>query len=371
MKFIYTFLLFTSFLLTTYAPAHADEILYDLVDLGGLPEETTEGFGLSNPSPTGLVLPVGTRFNLSTVEYEASSFTPHAPLTTSLGARGIALGVSANGERIVGGREYGDPASPLTKAFISSAGSITNIPVPSPTPESDSEAYGVNNSGMIVGAFSWITDIFLYKHAFVFENGGTEATDLHDLFPDWEVSAAFAVNEVGHVVGYHDRVGFIHKGTAFHDLVFGDEFCFSKARAINEDDMVVGSSDCARSFTDVTRSAVLWKFQNDGLPRWVGHDLGTLGGHFRDAFDINNRFWIVGRSTLRRGSGDGYHGFLWRNHHGMVDLNSVTAMPPGFEIYEARAINDRNEILANTWYERNPGEGSFSHAVLLVPRHRP
>jgi probable HAF family extracellular repeat protein len=65
-------------------------------------------------------------------------------------------------------------------------------------------------------------------------------------------------------------------------------------------------------------------------------DLGTLGGVFSVAHDINKRGQIVGRASLPSGE---QHAFLWE-HGVMQDLGTL----PGGHFSEAFAINDRGQI---------------------------
>jgi probable HAF family extracellular repeat protein len=70
--------------------------------------------------------------------------------------------------------------------------------------------------------------------------------------------------------------------------------------------------------------------------------LGTLGGSFSIARDINNRGEIVGGSLT---AGDNsFHGFLYRDNR-LHDLNAMLEPGTGWELVQALAINNRGEIL--------------------------
>jgi probable HAF family extracellular repeat protein len=66
-------------------------------------------------------------------------------------------------------------------------------------------------------------------------------------------------------------------------------------------------------------------------------DLGTLGGVFSVAHDINKRGQIVGRASLNTGA---QHAFLWEDGV-MRDLGTL----PGGSFSEAYGINDRGQVI--------------------------
>jgi probable HAF family extracellular repeat protein len=70
--------------------------------------------------------------------------------------------------------------------------------------------------------------------------------------------------------------------------------------------------------------------------------LGTLGGSFSIARDINNHGEIVGGS-LTEGD-ENFHGFLFRNDR-LCDLNELLEPEAGWELIQALAINNRGEIV--------------------------
>jgi len=87
--------------------------------------------------------------------------------------------------------------------------------------------------------------------------------------------------------------------------------------------------------------------------------LGTLGGSFSIARDLNNHGEVVGGS-LTEGD-ENFHGFLYRNNR-LHDLNEFLDPGTGWELIQALGINNHGEII---------GIGSCTgqdRIVLLRPR---
>jgi probable HAF family extracellular repeat protein len=178
-----------------------------------------------------------------------------------------------------------------------------------------------------------------------------------------DYSRAYGINDRGDVVGKADLPrsyfastlhGYSRSTHAFFwsqgqmiDLqtLGGDN---SLAYAINNHDQIVGYSETAAG--DV--HACLW--QNGQAA-----DLGTLGsGSHSEALAVNDRGLAVGSSEYDE---DGSrHAALWLAGR-VYDLNARTAVPAGWTLLEARAVNNRSEIV---------GSGLVNgqrHAFLLIP----
>jgi probable HAF family extracellular repeat protein len=87
--------------------------------------------------------------------------------------------------------------------------------------------------------------------------------------------------------------------------------------------------------------------------------LGTLGGSFSIARDLNNNGEVVGGS-LTEGD-ENFHGFIYRDHR-LHDLNEFLDPGAGWELIQALGINNHGEII---------GIGSCTgqdRIVLLRPR---
>jgi probable HAF family extracellular repeat protein len=71
--------------------------------------------------------------------------------------------------------------------------------------------------------------------------------------------------------------------------------------------------------------------------------LGTLGGSFSIARDLNNQGEVVGGS-LTEGD-ENFHGFIYRNNR-LYDLNKLLDAAAGWEVLQAVCINNHGEIIA-------------------------
>ena len=76
-------------------------------------------------------------------------------------------------------------------------------------------------------------------------------------------------------------------------------------------------SDACRALCLITIALVVTSRPAYGQGGWIVTDLGTLGGLFGDAEDINEAGHVVGSASPASGSD---HAFRWTPSTGMVDL---------------------------------------------------
>lgn len=171
-----------------------------------------------------------------------------------------------------------------------------------------SYAFGINLSDQVVGTAT--TDITKPLRAFRWENGSVvDLTSELSRNPGWELTHARAINASGAIVGWGLRRG--------------------RERA--------------------------YLLANGRVT-----DLGVLRrGTNSFAFGLNNSNHVVGATTLRDGS---EQAFLWRNNR-LIRLNDVIERNSGWELKEARGINDNGSIVG--WGVFGGGQRAF----LLTPFH--
>ena len=193
----------------------------------------------------------------------------------------------------------------------------------------------INNAGYAVGGSQTGTYIIgrSYTHAFLWDsvNG---MVDLGSLFiNDWSDSEAFGINNAGQVVGSShdgsDWQAFLWDST--NGMVglgsLGDN---SRALGINNNSQVVGDYQLTTNY--LLEHAFLWDSANGMV------DIGTLGGEESTATAINDSGQVVGHSSVTALSPD--HAFIWDNVNGMVDLGTF-----GGNNSNALAINDAGQVV--------------------------
>jgi probable HAF family extracellular repeat protein len=213
----------------------------------------------------------------------------------------------------------------------------------------DHYAFGINDAGWVVGYVSLPAG----DQAFVFD--GVEATLLGTL--GGLNSYAYAINSIGFVVGSSTMAGEAGRHAMAWDgielldlnvlMPAPNGWELEEARAINDQRLMTGWG-----LLHGSRRAFLF---NQGTVT----DLGTLAeGRASRGLGINNAGEVVGTAEVAP-KGEP-HAFIWRNGQ-MRDVNDFLGRNSGWELREARGINDGGQIV---------GWGSVrgrEHAFLLIP----
>lgn len=221
-------------------------------------------------------------------------------------------------------------------------------------------ASAVNNSGLVVGSFGGPG--FPGGGALMWSGPQHTLTGLPALpclhCVRFFNTAAYAVNNRGHIVGSSDYATSTTSGThavewhdgAVTDLVGLSGADYSIARSINDSDDIVGLS--AVGGNDTPLHAFLYR-------RGKMEDLGTLeGDRESSAASINDRGEIVGFS-----SGTDARAFIYANGQ-MYDLNGLidptSPLAGAVHLDAAVAINSRG------WIAANGTRDDQTHAYLLI-----
>ena len=208
-----------------------------------------------------------------------------------------------------------------------------------------SNAFGINNSGTIVGStsnFAGVSRAFSYKNGVMTDLGtfgGIQATGIND--------SGTIIGSYAPTSGAAVRAFSLKNGVVTDLGTLGGAFTFPKA--INESGTVVGQAskpeaDISHAFMN-TNSAMI--------------DLGTLGGTQSSANAINSFGTIVGDSTLADGTS---RGFLYPGGI-MTDLNTFLPANSGWNLTGAFGINDAGSIVGTGMFNNQ----SRSFLLTAVP----
>ncbi len=336
--------------LTTVCPA----ITYSITDLGVV-GSTSAGFAINN---SGQV--VGQSYGHA-VLYSGGS-------TADLGTLGgvgdsIAYGINDSGQIVGTAATVASGPQP----FLYSGGVMSQLSsMALPGGIYGATPYAINDSGQIVG-YAYTTDNLHYgnsleNHACLYSNGVT--TDLGTLGGNGSV--AYAINSDGVSVGYSitsdaAQHAALYSGGGVSDLgTLGG--LNSYAYGINDAGQIVG-------YADTVGTGPWHAFVYNG---GVMTDLGTLdtrSGLASKAYSINASGQIVGESQL--GDFGATHAVVWiggtiQDLNSLIDPNSLSSIPGGVTLAGATGINDKGQIIAGGF-----DAGFHNHAYLLTPIPEP
>ena len=225
-----------------------------------------------------------------------------------------------------------------------------------------SQAIDINDLGQVVGS-SWEPGTTAQRAFFWSDNGGmVNLGTLGDALPDEDYSYAFGINNRGKIVGTVYGRAFLWTDRRGMVLLSSPQYN-SAAWDINDKGWIVGTSSMV--WPSMQHHAVLWTDVGEML------DLGTLRLNSQ-ALGINNRGEVVGGSSdlfvcLHERIGGEWNfvfdppcvPFIWTENYGMSQLPML-----GGDAGCARAINDKgqvvgwsltaaNEVHAFVWTSKN------------------
>jgi probable HAF family extracellular repeat protein len=314
--------------------------------------------GISRANAINLVGDVVGRSTTSTT-WQATLWRRGQP-PLDLGNLGGAMGNEANGvdndSNVVG---YSYTAGGTSHAFFwSSAGGIQDL---TPSGSNWSCAYACSSLA-IVGQFYGLPNTSGYN-ACKFPSVGTAPLPLGKA--DNKISIASAANGIEVVGGVTDNSGNSYAAilspgdqTALPNLPGGTTGMAYGVNTFPSD--VVGSADLSGVGP---KHAVIWYAGAGGNPT----DLGTLGGNISQAQAINNDREVVGWSW--KPGDQSHYAFYWRPGQQMQDLRgllSTSDQQKWAQMYEARGINNKGEIVGYGYYNDHKGTAG-DRGFLMTP----
>jgi len=327
------------------------QVRYQPTDLGRLEGNFSDTQGIKDPSHVVGSSSASDETALPVLSWTQSGAVDH--LDTLGGSNGSAQG---NGEdsQVVG---YADTTDGGSHAFIyTKAAGMQDLGT---LGGSNSQANAINSGddtdgpNQIVG-WSLISEDTA-QHAVAWD-GNHKIVDLGTL--GGTNSQAYGVNCDGLVVGSSGTMDDATTDAFVWDPEFGMQDLgtlggtVAQATAINCSGQVVGFSSLpddleTHAFLDINGSM---------------KDLGTLGGGYSQATAINDPGRVVGFSNT---AGDtGTHAFLWTRRRGMQDLNKLIPANSGWDLQVASSINNRGRIFGVGTIKGQ------SHAFVLIPASR-
>ncbi len=334
--------------------ASAGQGLYSITDLGTLGGSQSAAYGINNAGQA-----VGSADVTTTSPISKHAFLYTNGVMTDLGVLGTytsvqgtvsvseADGINSTGQ-IVG---FSYNSSGAIHAFLYDQGQMNDLGVLAIAQQSKADF--INDSGQIVG---WSVPAGP-QHAFLYD--GANMNDLGTL--GGTASFAYGINNSGQIVGDSwtntsalSDIAFIYSNGVMTALGSLGNLPAIQALAINDSGQIAGYAGGVDTGGPTVKHGFLY---SGGTMT----DLGNLGGYYTNVVPsaINNSGQIVGGIS---GYQTAAHAFLYSGGT-MSDLNNLVDPGSGWTLTRATGINNNGQIVG---IGTNP---SFrSHGFLLTPR---
>lgn len=284
--------------------------------------------------------------------YNSESSDPHAVLISLPRNANASVRACNDAGQLVGCTFDGNDESVAAACVLSEKTGL--IRLPGSEAYKISEAWAINNAGIIVGEFTTYEDTV---HSFV-NSGDSRMTNIGGL--GGKVSRARDINDAGWIVGFSTLPGdgkehsYLYDGKEMIDLGTG-EGVTSRALGLNNTGTVAGY------FSNSSNDDHAHAYRCDGRAEQPAlHRIESLGA-YSIACDINDSGVAVGQYWDGDKSLDNFRAFIYINDQ-MYDLNQLVSLPRGHTLRLARGINNSGMIAAwgTTW-------GGREFACLLTP----
>ncbi|HZQ55569.1 MAG TPA: DUF3466 family protein [Bryobacteraceae bacterium] len=313
------------------------DVLYSVTDLGVLPGAYYSfGLGINN---TAQVTGYSGGISSSAFLYSNGQLIDIAGVTSGRGIN--------NAGQITGG-VTGISGS---RAVVYSNGQVTDLGT---FGGSSSYGYAINDTGQVAGYSFTAAGA---QRAFLYSRGAM--TDL-GILEGYSGSIGLGINNAGQVTGYVSSATSSNV-FSYEAFLYGDQGMIplgtlggqsSQGLAINDTGQVTGYAQTGRG------AAHAFLYSNGQMT-----DLGTLGNTSSFGLGINNAGQVVGYTTDQTGRESA---FIYRDGQ-MYDLNGLIDPALHLRLWEATAINDRGQIVANFGNGHGEAGDINSHAYLLTP----
>jgi len=232
-----------------------------------------------------------------------------------------------------------------------------------------SDAWGINDRGQVI-AYAGLAGNTLAARLFLVDNSGAHFITPPAGTETMGFDGGEAINNAGQAVfntqtkGSLPHRAFLDDHGTLTDLGhlplrdFEAHVCQVNVHALNNSGMAAGYSEISLKDADglplLPTHAFLWQ-------KGVMTDLGVLPGYDdSSATALNDRGDVIGTMTRNAEQSDSVpffqgHGFLWRGGH-LTDLGTL----PGCRWTEPTGINNRGQIVGNSYNIQKDDEGGYS-----------